>query len=432
MSRQNYNRRLEQTIDWKIIICYLLLVLIGWVSIFAAGHSAEGSLSIIDLQTRAGKQLVWIGVSLITGLIILFVIKPYLWEVISTPAYACVLLLLLFTIVFGTEINGSKSWFKLGPVSFQPCEVSKICTSLVLAHFLRGHGFNLSKIRDALTTLAIVGLPAILILAEKETGTVLIYLGYIFVLYREGLSGWWIMLLIMVISLFILSIKFPVWVAFIVLALLIAIYYLITRNSIARTLKAKRQFRAFILMVSLIGTATILCSELAFNHMLKPHQKQRIEVLLGIKEDLSGAGYNVNQSLIAIGSGGLTGKGFLEGTQTTYGFVPEQSTDFIFCTIGEEFGFVGCFVLIVLFSYLIGRILKTAEECRDPFNRVYGYCIASCFFMHVIINIGMTVKLMPVIGIPLPLISYGGSSLLSFTVMLFIFLALVKHEKRYF
>ncbi len=432
MSRQSYNRRLEQTIDWKIIICYLLLVLIGWVSIYAAGHSAEGSLSILDLQTRAGKQLVWIGVSLITGLIILFIIKPYLWEVISTPAYACVLLLLLFTIVFGTEINGSKSWFKLGPVSFQPCEVSKICTSLVLAHFLRGHGFNLSKIRDTLTTLAIVGLPAILILAEKETGTVLIYLGYIFVLYREGLSGWWIMLLIMVISLFILSIKFPVWVAFIVLALLITVYYLITRSSIAKTLKAKRQFRAFIIMVFLIGTSTILCSDLAFNHILKPHQKQRIEVLLGIKEDLSGAGYNVNQSLIAIGSGGLTGKGFLEGTQTTYGFVPEQSTDFIFCTIGEEFGFVGCFVLIALFSYLIWRILKTAEECRDPFNRVYGYCIASCFFMHVIINIGMTVKLMPVIGIPLPLISYGGSSLLSFTVMLFIFLALVKHEKRYF
>ncbi len=432
MSRQHYNRGPGQTIDWKIIICYLLLVLIGWVSIYAAGHSAEGSLSILDLQTRAGKQLVWIGISLAVGLVILFAIKPYLWEVISTPAYVFILLLLMFTIVFGTEINGSKSWFKLGPVSFQPCEVSKICTSLVLAHFLRGHGFNSARLRDTLTTLAIVGLPAILILLEKETGTVLIYLGYIFVLYREGLSGWWIMLLIMVISLFILSIKFPVWVAFIVLALLIAVYYLIMRNSIAKTLKAKRQFRAFVVMVFLIGTATILCSDLAFNHILQPHQKQRIEVLLGIKEDLSGAGYNVNQSLIAIGSGGLTGKGYLEGTQTTYGFVPEQSTDFIFCTIGEEFGFIGCFVLIVLFSYLIWRILKTAEGCRDPFNRVYGYCIASCFFMHVVINIGMTVKLMPVIGIPLPLISYGGSSLLSFTVMLFIFLALVKHEKRYF
>lgn len=432
MTGRGYNRGLGQTVDWKIIVCYLLLVFIGWISIYAAGHSAEGSLSILDLHTRAGKQLVWIGISLVVGLVILFVIKPYLWEVISTPAYVCVLLLLLFTIVFGTEINGSKSWFRLGPVSFQPCEVSKICTSLVLAHFLRGHGFNSSRLKDTLLTLAIVGLPAVLILAEKETGTVLIYLGYIFVLYREGLSGWWIMLLLLLITLFILSIKFPLWVAFISLAVIILAYYLITRGSIAKTFKARRQLRLFIIMVAVIGSVTILGSDLVFNHVLKPHQRQRVEVLLGIKDDLAGAGYNVNQSLIAIGSGGFAGKGYLEGTQTTYGFVPEQSTDFIFCTIGEEFGFIGCFILIALFSYLIWRILKVAEESRDPFNRVYGYCIASCFFMHMVINIGMTVKLMPVIGIPLPFISYGGSSLLSFTVMLFIFLSLVKHEKRYF
>ena len=186
------------------------------------------------------------------------------------------------------------------------------------------------------------------------------------------------------------------------------------------------------LLVAFVGSLTILSFVFVFDNVLKPHQKLRIEVLLGMKEDPMGAGYNVNQSLIAIGSGGLTGKGYLQGTQTTFGFVPEQSTDFIFCTIGEEFGFVGCFILIGLFVYLIGRILKVAEGCREPFNRVYGYCIAACFFMHLIINVGMTIKLMPVIGIPLPFISYGGTSLLSFTTMLFIFLALVKQERRYF
>ncbi len=430
--RLRYNRGIGQTIDWKIVVCYLLLVLIGWISIYSAGHSAEGALPITDIHSRAGKQMLWIGISIIVGLVILFLIKPYLWEVISTPAYVLVLFLLLLTIIFGTEINGSKSWFKLGPISFQPCEVSKICTSLLLAHFLRYAKFSTSKIKDLLVALFIIGLPALLILAEKETGTVLIYTGYIFVLYREGLSGWWIILLLMVICLFILSLKYPLWVAFAVLAVGTLIYYLVTRESVKKSLPARRQLRVLSIMIAALGTVTILCSDLAVNHILKPHQKQRVEVLLGIKDDLSGAGYNVNQSMIAIGSGGLTGKGFLSGTQTTYGFVPEQSTDFIFCTIGEEWGFVGCFIVIAIFTFFIYRILRVAEECRDPFNRIYGYCIASCFFMHFFINIGMTIKLMPVIGIPLPFISYGGTSLLSFTVMLFIFLALVKHEKRYF
>lgn len=416
----------------KILGCYLLLVLIGWISIYATGHSVEESRSIFDLGTRAGKQFLWICISLGVGALILFVIKPYLWDVISSPAYLLILLLLAVTIFFGSEVNGSKSWFALGPIRFQPCELSKITTSLLLAHVLRNKAFGNRSLRNLLLILAVIGIPAVLILAEKETGSTLVYFGYIFVLYREGLSGWWLMLFFLIVLLFILSMRFPLWIAFAVLITVVAGCYIFISIHGAKSYKLKRKLRLLCLSVLILGSATILSTDYVFHNILKPHQKQRVEVLLGLKEDPMGAGYNVNQSLIAIGSGGLKGKGYLEGTQTTYGFVPEQSTDFIFCTIGEEFGFIGCLVLISLFVFLIGHILKMAESSREPFNRIYGYCIASCLFMHMLINIGMTIKLMPVIGIPLPFISYGGTSLLSFSVMLFIFLALIKQEKRYF
>ena len=222
MTGEGLNRGLGQTIEWRIILCYLCLVAIGVLSIFASGYSAEGSASLLDFSTRAGKQILWAGISLSVGCVILFVIKPFLWEVISTPAYIFVLLLLVATLVLGSEVNGSRSWFKLGPLSFQPCELSKITTSLLLAHFLRGHGFNARKMNDLATVLAVVGIPTLLILAEKETGTVLVYLGYIFVLYREGLSGWWIILFLVLAVLFILSIRFPLWVGFAVLAVLVS------------------------------------------------------------------------------------------------------------------------------------------------------------------------------------------------------------------
>ncbi|MGM9788566.1 MAG: rod shape-determining protein RodA [Candidatus Cryptobacteroides sp.] len=416
----------------KIIGAYLLLIIIGWLSIYATGHSVDEVHSLFDLGTRAGKQFIWICISLCVGSIILFVIKPYLWEVISGPAYVMILVLLALTIVFGSEVNGSKSWFAIGPIRFQPCELSKITTSLLLAHVLRYKAFGSGNLKNLLLVIAVIGIPAILILAEKETGSTLVYMGYIFVLYREGLSGWWLMLLALIVLLFILSIRFPLWVAFAVLLIVIGSCYTFIRIHGAKSFKLRRKLRLLCLSVLLLGSATILSTDYVFHNILKPHQKQRVEVLLGLKEDPMGAGYNVNQSLIAIGSGGLRGKGYLEGTQTTYGFVPEQSTDFIFCTIGEEFGFIGCLVLISLFVFLIGHILKMAESSREPFNRIYGYCIASCLFMHMLINIGMTIKLMPVIGIPLPFISYGGTSLLSFSIMLFIFLALIKQEKRYF
>lgn len=426
------NRNLLQTIDWRILCSYLILVVIGWFAIYAAGHSAEGDVSIFDLSTRAGKQILWSGISLVAGVVILFAIKPHLWEVLSSPFYLFVLVLLAATLFLGTSVNGSKSWIQIGPIGFQPCEISKITTSLLLAHTLRMNSMRSDRLRNALSVALVLGLPILLILAEKETGTVLVYAGFVFVLYRESISGWWISLFALLIILFILAIRFPLWVAFVFLMLVVSAYYLFARKHGAHSYKARRQLAWVSVAVAVVGSLAILFTDFAVDHILKPHQRQRIEVLLGMKEDLQGAGYNVNQSLIAIGSGGFSGKGFLQGTQTTYGFVPEQSTDFIFCTIGEEFGFVGCVVLISLFVYLIWSIVSAAEQCRDPFNRNYGYCVASCLFMHLIINVGMTIKLMPVIGIPLPFISYGGTSMLSFTVMLFIFLALVKQEKRYF
>lgn len=426
------NRNLLQTIDWRILCTYLILVVTGWFAIYASGHTAEGDVSIFDLSTRAGKQILWSGISFVAGLIIMFALKPHLWEVLSTPFYLVVLLLLTATIFLGTSVNGSKSWFQLGPVSFQPCEISKITTSLLLAHCLRMNIMRPNKLRNALTVALVIGLPVLLILAEKETGTVLVYAGFIFVLYRETMSGWWLSLLALAIVLFIAAIRFPLWVPFAFLAAVVPGYYFFVRKHGARSYKARRQLAWISVAVAVAGSLCIFLTDFAFDHVLKPHQRERIEVVLGMKDDLQGAGYNVNQSLIAIGSGGLTGKGYLQGTQTTYGFVPEQSTDFIFCTVGEEFGFAGCLILISLFVYLIWNIISAAEQCRDPFNRIYGYCVASCLFMHLIINVGMTVKLVPVIGIPLPFISYGGTSMLSFTMMLFIFLALVKQEKRYF
>lgn len=424
------DRSIARTIDWKLIACYVALLLVGWVSIYASVHSTEPS-SIFDLSSRCGKQFLWIMISIVVGIGILFGVKPTLWEDLSIPAYLMVVALLGVVLFFGTEVNGSKSWFVLGPVSFQPCELSKITTSLVLAHFLRYSNFRFTNLRDAALIITIIGIPALIILAEGETGTLLVYVGYVFMLYREGLSGWWLVFMIAAVVLFIMSIRFPLWVAFSVLGVVTLLCFLMTRRTLKRAAARRSLLRAAIMCLA-AGSALILSTNVVFNHVLKPHQQTRIEVLLRMKEDPMGAGYNVNQSMIAIGSGGLTGKGFLQGTQTAYGFVPEQSTDFIFCTIGEEFGFVGCTIVILLFVYLIARILKDAEEVREPFTRVYGYCLAGCIFMHLLINVGMTIGLMPVVGIPLPLISYGGSSMLSFSVMIFIFLALIRQERKYF
>ena len=418
---------IKRKIDWSLVATWLVLVLLGWINIYASVHSATSP----DLVSRPDKQLVWIGTALVLAVFVLFIFKPRLWGVVSTPGYLLVVFLRIAVIFLGTDIKGSRSWLTFGPISFQPAEISKITTSLALASLMSQSNFKLNTFRSWLFTIAIIAIPALAILLEKETGSMLVYAGFLFVLYREGMSGWILGFIFLSILLFIFTLTSPVWVPFVVLAVCISIFFIskLVQSKRSRRRKAKINRIVVTSLLSLAaGAAIIFMSDFAFNHILQDHQRGRIEVLLGLKEDPSGAGYNVNQSMIAIGSGGFLGKGYLQGTQTTYGFVPEQSTDFIFCTVGEEWGFLGCLIVIALYAFLIGRIIVDAENCREKFSRIYGYCVASCFFMHLIINVGMTIGLMPVIGIPLPFLSYGGSSLWGFTVLLFIFIALHRHE----
>jgi len=413
------------------VVIYLLLVFIGWINIYASVHSNEVS-SIFEWTSRSGKQFVWMLTSFLLASIILFWINPRIWEVISVPAYFLVLFLLVAVIFLGTAHKGSRSWFSFGPVSFQPAEISKITTSLLLATVMSRPGFSLATRRDFWKIVIILAAPMLAILAESETGSALVYVGMLFMLYREGMSGIFIIIIGIAIVLFILTLTTSVKVSLIVVAAAALIYLLV----VLRRTRPRSKDRRLMLWLGaglLAGSILVVfATEFAFNNVLADHQRSRIEVLLGIKEDPSGAGYNVRQSMIAIGSGGAIGKGFLKGTQTTFGFVPEQSTDFIFCTVGEEWGFLGCLLVIVLYGALISRIIGDAERSREAFTRVYGYCLACCLFMHLFINVGMTIGLMPVIGIPLPFLSYGGSSLWAFTIMLFIFIALDREENKYF
>ena len=499
-------RGLAKTIDWKLVICYLVLVLIGWANIYASVHSSEPA-SIFDFDSRSGKQFVWICTALCIAAIILFVLNPRVYEGFSVPIYLFVLALLIAVIFLGIEVKGSRSWFAFGPVRFQPAEISKISTSLLLATVMSQQGYKIGRAKDFIITAMIILLPMMIIVLQSETGSALVYVGFIFMLYREGLSGWLIFLVGMAILSFILTLTASPYTACLVVAgiasLCIMLYSgrfkwwlmigvpvialfaalpslldlwtgnILGEEGLAALAAAEGDYAAaglaepftekirplYILLgftglgipfiiwqayrernmfshlavISMIaGIALVFSADFIFNDVLQDHQRKRIEVLLGMKEDPTGVGYNVNQSMIAIGSGGLFGKGYLNGTQTTYGFVPEQSTDFIFCTVGEEWGFVGTSAVILLYVFLIWRIIRNAERSREAFTRIYGYCVACCIFMHLFINIGMTIGLMPVIGIPLPFVSYGGSSLWGFTALLFIFIALDRNERKYF
>ena len=495
------SRGLGKTIDWSLVICWLIMILIGWVNIYASVHSSEPS-SIFDWSSRSGKQFVWMASALVIALIILFAIPPRFYEGFSVFIYIFVIGLLVSVIFLGIEVKGSRSWFEFGPIRFQPAEISKIATSMLLATYMSQLGYRIGRMKDFIITALIILLPMGIIIMQSETGSALVYVGFIFMLYREGLSGWLIFMIGMAILTFILTLtaspytailvllsvaslciclysgKFRWWVflcvpLIVLFAFLPQLMQMLVANVVdAETLAAIAggtegvdkpfimkieplhillgttaislpfvAFQAFrerntfthLSIISLLaGIVLVFSTNFLFNDILQDHQRKRIEVLLGIKEDPTGVGYNVNQSMIAIGSGGLSGKGYLNGTQTTYGFVPEQSTDFIFCTIGEEWGFVGSAFVILLYVFLIWRIIIDAERSREGFTRIYGYCVACCIFMHLFINIGMTIGLMPVIGIPLPFISYGGSSLWGFTAMLFIFIALDRNEKKYF
>ena len=427
-----FDRGLGKTVDWRLVGCYLVLVLIGWLNIYASSHSAEPA-SFFDWAGRSGKQAIWIATALVLDILILFVINPRLWEVISPYAYVGVFFLLVLVIFVSKDVKGSHSWFELGPVKFQPAEISKITTSLLLAMVMSKPNFRMANRKHFLYVALIIGMPMLAILAESETGSALVYVGFLFVLYREGLSGWWIALMGLAILLFILTLVTKWWISVAVMFALCAGYYLqLLHNSRREQRNLRRRMFWRTVLAFLAGVVMVFATDFIFNNVLQDHQRSRIEVLLGMKEDPAGVGYNVRQSMIAIGSGGLFGKGFLQGTQTTYGFVPEQSTDFIFCTVGEEWGFFGCLTVILLYVFMIWRILNDADRSREAFTRIYGFCLAACLFMHLFINIGMTIGLMPVIGIPLPLLSYGGSSLWAFSVMIFIFIALDRQEKKYF
>ena len=494
------NRSLAKTIDWSLVFCWLILILIGWANIYASIHATEPS-SIFDFSSRSGKQFVWMATALVIAVTVLFVFPARLYESAAFPIYVFVIMLLVAVIFLGIEVKGSRSWFEFGPVRFQPAEISKISTSLMLAAVMSQSGYRIGRWKDFIVTAAIILLPMMIIIGQSETGSALVYVGFIFMLYREGLSGWLIFMVGMAILLFILTLTASPYTAILVLAgiaslciclysgrfrwwLIICVplvvlfafvpdileavaaagqdpalveeaveeasaggswiskikplYILLGAIGLSIPFVAYQAFRErntfthLAIISSLAGIVLVFSVNFLFNDVLQDHQRKRIEVLLGMKEDPSGVGYNVNQSMIAIGSGGLTGKGYLNGTQTTYGFVPEQSTDFIFCTIGEEWGFVGCTFIILLYVFLMWRIVKDAERSREAFTRIYGYCVACCIFMHLFINIGMTIGLMPVIGIPLPFISYGGSSLWGFTALLFIFIALDRNERKYF
>ena len=497
-------RGLAKTIDWWLVACWFLMTMIGWANIYASVHSSEPS-SVFDFASRSGKQFVWIMTSLGLAGLILFVIPPRAYEGLSLLIYGGTILLLIAVIFLGIEVKGSRSWFAFGPVRLQPAEISKISTSLLLATVMSQLGYRIGRLKDFIITALIILVPMMIIVLQSETGSALVYVGFIFMLYREGLSGWLIFIIGMAILSFILTLTASPYVAILVLAgvaslcallysgrfkwwLMIGVPVIIFFAFVPNILDAMAEwmvgaeqvaaltesiaageevslplimkikpiyvllggifitlpilvFQAFregnrftylTILAFIGGLLLVFSTDFLFNDVLQDHQRKRIEVLLGMKEDPSGVGYNVNQSKIAIGSGGLFGKGYLKGTQTTYGFVPEQSTDFIFCTIGEEWGFVGTCGVIILYVFLIWRIIRNAERSREGFTRIYGYCVACCIFMHLFINVGMTIGLMPVIGIPLPFISYGGSSMWAFTVMLFIFIALNRNDRKYF
>ena len=402
-------------IDWLTVIIYLALVLIGWFSIFSAKFD-ELHPSIFDFSKEYGKQLIWIGTALFVGFIVLLFDAKF-FNVFSIWIYVIILATLFLVLVYGKATKGATSWIEFGPIKFQPSEFAKMATALAVAGYLDRIDVDLNKPKDRFISCLFILIPMVLVLLQNDTGSALVFLSFIFVLYREGMPGaGGVMLLgVVAVMLFIFTLLWSPKVISIILAVLLVltlVFQIVTKR------------HKFVKTLVVFGFMFVFAfgSNFAFNYEKFPkHQHDRILVLLGQMDDPKGVGYNVHQSKIAIGSGGLTGKGFLQGTQTKYDFVPEQHTDFIFCTIGEEGGFMGTAVVVLLYVALLVRIIYLAERQRSTFSRVYGYSIAGIIFMHFAINIGMTIGLMPVIGIPLPFLSYGGSSMLAFTMMLAIF-----------
>lgn len=403
-----------QNIDWMLVSLYLILVVMGWFNIYAAVYNEEYK-SIFDTSQSYGMQLVWIVTSLFIAFVIL-VIDGEFFPKFAWVLYGAFILLLIVVIFAGKEVKGSKSWIELGAFRIQPAEFAKFATNLALAKYLSNINIKFEQLSTKLIAAAIFAVPALIIIAQNETGSALVYGSFILVLYREGLSGNILIMGVAMVILFIAALLMQEWILLTILGVITAGAFFFVRFKMRNLLIAAGLFVA--------AAAFVHSVDYTFTNILEPHQKKRINVLLGKEVDPKGAGYNVNQSMIAIGSGGIIGKGYLNGTQTKYNYVPEQSTDFIFCTVGEEWGFVGSLTVLGLFILLLLRLIYLAERQRSTFSRIYGYGLASIIFIHLAINIGMTIGLAPVVGIPLPFFSYGGSSLWSFTVLTFIFVRL--------
>jgi len=460
--------KLINNIDYITIGLYFLLVLMGWLNIYSAVYNDQHT-SIFDISQRYGKQLMWIGASVVLITIILLIDSSF-FPMFSYPIYIFTVLLLIAVLLFGKEVNGARSWFQIGGFRLQPAEFTKFATNLAFAQFLSSYNFKLLKIKNLTIVSFILFFPALLILLQNDTGSALVYFSFVLVLYREGLPGSILLIGLLLAVIFIVTLVANVFAVSIMLLIITLVAYLFIRKRINEVIKASAIILgissifwgiAYLLNIELdsqyylfigIGISSIVFFRYAFknklnyifvlaaiviggiffsfsvnyifDNVLESHQRDRINDLLGIEFDPLGAGYNVNQSKIAIGSGGFAGKGFLQGTQTKYDFVPEQSTDFIFCTVGEEWGFLGTSAVLIIFGLFLIRLIIIAERQRSTFSRVYAYGVVSIFFFHIAVNVGMTIGIAPVIGIPLPFFSYGGSSLWAFTILLFILLRL--------
>ncbi len=454
--------------DWVTVGIYLVMVILGWINIYAAVFDEQHE-SILDLSQRYGKQLIWIIAAFVLATAI-FLIDTKFYSFFAYIIYALAILLLIGVLAFGEQIHGARSWFRIGSFHLQPAEFAKIATSLALAKYLSSYNLKIKSFHATVRILAIIFFPALLIAIQPDLGSALVFLTFILVAYREGFSDVLLILGIVLAVLFFLSLLLDQFIIFlIILGLALLMYWilsssrkttflagiliavpagilyllsrmdLITINRYYMILLAastalpfyliyayrKRIRNIYLILLLVVGSSAFTFSvDYVFHNVLKEHQQHRVNIMLGLESDPLGLGYNVNQSKIAIGSGGFAGKGFLQGTQTKFDFVPEQSTDFIFCTVGEEWGFIGTSMVIGLFVLLLTRLIKIAERQRSDFSRIYGYGVVSVLFFHFAVNISMTIGLLPVIGIPLPFFSYGGSSLWAFTILLFILVRL--------
>lgn len=416
---------IKKGLDWTTVWIYIVLVVIGLLNIYAAVYNVDNPKPIYSLDHNAGRQIMFLCMSFILIMIILFV-DYKIYDTFAYIIYGVWIGVLILTIFIAPDIKGSRSWIRFGSIGLQPAELAKTITLLALAKYLSTQGVTISKLNNLIKACAIIILPPLIIIMQKETGSALAFAAFLIILYREGLPGAYPALFIAFIVLFVLGLIFEsqLWVVILTLALVAVLFWYMFLKRYERN----RQNLQRVIGLFILFTIYVLSVDFAFNNILAPHQQNRIRVLVDPDVDPLKAGWNIAQSKLAIGSGGLVGKGYLEGTQTKFDFVPEQSTDFIFCTIGEEWGFVGSVIVIALYFILITRIYSLAEKQKFKFARIYGYGVASIIFFHLLVNIGMTIGLIPIIGIPLPLISYGGSGLLSFTILLFIFLKLDAHR----